>query len=112
MVGLERSILSVIAEREFQFPARTAVLSFIVVFGVTKAVTNYLAGRCTWRVPSYNGEPLGQVLKLAPPNAGIQREAVEQYESGSISAPTIADAMSVYVRASEFDHDRFTRSVY
>jgi MFS family permease len=45
MVGLERSILPAIAEREFQLAARTAVLSFIVVFGVTKAVTNYLAGR-------------------------------------------------------------------
>ena len=45
MVGLERSILPAIAEREFQLAARTAVLSFIVVFGVTKAMTNYFAGR-------------------------------------------------------------------
>jgi len=29
----------------FTWPARTAILSFIVVFGVTKALTNYLAGR-------------------------------------------------------------------
>jgi MFS family permease len=45
MVGLERSILPPLAEQEFQLVARTAVLSFIVVFGVTKAFTNYLAGR-------------------------------------------------------------------
>jgi MFS family permease len=45
MAGLERSILSPLAEQEFHLVARTAVLSFIVVFGVTKAVTNYLAGR-------------------------------------------------------------------
>jgi len=45
MVGMERSILPAIAEREFQLAARAAVLSFIVVFGVTKALTNYLAGR-------------------------------------------------------------------
>lgn len=45
MVGLERSILSPLAEREFHLAAKTAVLSFIAVFGVTKAVTNYLAGR-------------------------------------------------------------------
>ena len=37
MVGMERSILPVIAEQEFHLVARTAVLSFIVVFGVTKA---------------------------------------------------------------------------
>ncbi len=45
MVGLERSILPAIAEQEFQIVARTAILSFILVFGVTKALTNYFAGR-------------------------------------------------------------------
>ena len=45
MVGMERSILPAIAEQEFQLAARSAVLSFIVVFGLTKAVTNYFAGR-------------------------------------------------------------------
>ena len=37
MVGLERSILPAIAEQEFQLAARTAMLSFIVVFGVATA---------------------------------------------------------------------------
>jgi len=45
MIGMERSILPAIAEQDFQLTAHTAVLSFIVVFGVTKALTNYLAGR-------------------------------------------------------------------
>src|SRR5687768_15458201 len=45
MVGLERSILPAIAEQEFAIAARSAILSFIVAFGVTKAATNYLAGR-------------------------------------------------------------------
>src|SRR5919202_4080110 len=45
MVGMERSILPLIAEQDFHLVARTAVLSFIVVFGVTKALTNYAAGR-------------------------------------------------------------------
>jgi len=45
MVGLERSILPAIAEQDFHLAARAAVLSFIVVFGITKALTNYLAGR-------------------------------------------------------------------
>jgi MFS family permease len=49
MVGMERAILSPIAEQEFQLVARSAVLSFIVVFGVTKALTNYLAGRLSDR---------------------------------------------------------------
>ena len=45
MVGLERSILPAMAEQEFELAARTAILSFIVVFGITKAITNYFAGR-------------------------------------------------------------------
>jgi MFS family permease len=45
MVGLERSILPLVAEQEFHLLARTAILSFIVVFGSVKAVTNYFAGR-------------------------------------------------------------------
>ena len=45
MVGMERSILPAIAEQEFQLVARTAILSFIVVFGLSKAITNYFAGR-------------------------------------------------------------------
>ena len=45
MIGLERSILPAIAEREFHLAARAAVLSFIVVFGIAKALTNYFAGR-------------------------------------------------------------------
>lgn len=49
MVGLERSILPAIAEQEFQLAARAAILSFIAVFGVTKALTNYFAGRLSDR---------------------------------------------------------------
>src|SRR5262245_17652713 len=44
MVGMERSILPIVAEHDFALQARAAVLSFIVVFGLTKAVTNYFAG--------------------------------------------------------------------
>lgn len=45
MVGMERSILPAIAVQEFHLAAKVAILSFIVVFGITKALTNYLAGR-------------------------------------------------------------------
>ncbi len=45
MVGMERSILPPIAGSVFKLSAHTAMLSFICVFGVTKALTNYFAGR-------------------------------------------------------------------
>jgi len=50
MVGIERSILPAIAEREFHLAARTAALSFIAAFGVAKALTNYAAGSLSDRV--------------------------------------------------------------
>ena len=45
MVGIERTILPAIAEQEFRMVVHTAILAFIVVFGVSKALTNYFAGR-------------------------------------------------------------------
>ncbi len=44
MVGLERAILPQIAESEFHIATKTAILSFIIVFGIVKALTNYFTG--------------------------------------------------------------------
>lgn len=44
MVGLERTILPKLAEEEFALKATTVVLSFIIVFGFVKAISNYYAG--------------------------------------------------------------------
>ncbi|WP_353357714.1 MFS transporter [Intrasporangium sp. DVR] len=44
MLGQERTVLPLLAEREFGITAYTAGLSFILVFGLAKAVTNYFAG--------------------------------------------------------------------
>ena len=44
MIGLERTIIPQIAEADFGLAAKTAILSFIVVFGLTKAFTNYYTG--------------------------------------------------------------------
>jgi len=49
MVGMERSILPAIAEEEFAVAARAGVLSFIIAFGISKAGTNYVAGRMSER---------------------------------------------------------------
>lgn len=45
MVGLERTVLPLLAEREFGLASRSAALSFIVTFGLVKALTNLFAGR-------------------------------------------------------------------
>lgn len=44
MIGLERSILPRIAEVEFHIAAKSEILSFIIVFGIVKAFSNYFAG--------------------------------------------------------------------
>lgn len=45
MVGLERSILPQLAEFTFGLSSKSAILSFIVAFGTTKAIANYFTGR-------------------------------------------------------------------
>jgi MFS family permease len=44
MVGLERSTLPLIGEADFGLASKTALLSFIVAFGLAKALTNLGAG--------------------------------------------------------------------
>jgi MFS family permease len=44
MVGLERTVLPSIAERDFGLTSRAAILSFIVAFGLAKALANLAAG--------------------------------------------------------------------
>ncbi|MGH9153381.1 MAG: MFS transporter, partial [Acidimicrobiales bacterium] len=44
MIGQERTVLPLLAERTFGLEAFTAALTFIVAFGSVKAVTNLLAG--------------------------------------------------------------------
>ncbi|MEX2150501.1 MAG: MFS transporter [Steroidobacteraceae bacterium] len=67
MVGLERSILPLIAEEEFGIAARAAILSFIVAFGVTKAAANYLAGRLADRYGRKHVLVMGWLIALPVP---------------------------------------------
>jgi MFS family permease len=45
MIGQERTVVPLLAESQFGIAAQVGMLSFIAVFGVTKAVVNYFAGR-------------------------------------------------------------------
>ncbi len=67
MVGLERTILPAIAEQDFHLAARAAVLSFIVVFGAVKALTNYFAGRFSDAVGRKAVLVVGWVVALPVP---------------------------------------------
>ncbi len=50
MVGLERALVPLLAEQDFGQTSRTVILSFIVSFGVVKALANLFAGRMSDRI--------------------------------------------------------------
>jgi MFS family permease len=67
MVGMERSILPKLAEAEFGMAAKTAILSFIVVFGITKALTNYYTGALANRFGRKNLLVAGWIIGMPVP---------------------------------------------
>ncbi len=67
MVGLERSILPQIAEEEFHIAAKTALLSFIVVFGIVKALTNYYTGVLANKIGRKNLLIIGWIIAIPIP---------------------------------------------
>lgn len=67
MVGLERSILPRIAEDEFHVAAKTAILSFIIVFGIVKACTNYFTGALANKAGRKNLLTIGWLFGIPVP---------------------------------------------
>ena len=67
MVGLERSILPQIAEKEFAIAAKTAILSFIIVFGIVIAITNYYTGSLANKYGRKNLLVVGWVIAIPIP---------------------------------------------
>ncbi len=45
MVGIERTIIPQFATDNFNISSKSAILSFIIAFGITKAFTNYVFGK-------------------------------------------------------------------
>jgi MFS family permease len=67
MVGLERSIMPVLATSEFRVASTTIVLSFIATFGLTKAFTNLASG---WLADRHTRRPtllVGWLVALPVP---------------------------------------------
>jgi MFS family permease len=67
MVGLERSVLPLVAERDFGLESRAAILSFVVGFGVAKALANLAAGALADRAGRRRLLLLGWLLALPVP---------------------------------------------
>src|SRR6516162_704438 len=67
MVGLERTVVPLIGEKEFGLVSKTAIVSFIVSFGVTKAVCNLFAARVSETVGRKKVLVLGWLIGLPVP---------------------------------------------
>jgi len=67
MVGLERTVRPVLAEREFGIASAAAATSFIVAFGLTKAFVNLFAGRLADRFGRKRVLIAGWILGLPVP---------------------------------------------
>ncbi len=67
MVGIERTVLPMLAEQEFGIASRTAALSFIIAFGISKALANYFTGRLAGRYGRKALLVTGWVLALPVP---------------------------------------------
>jgi MFS family permease len=67
MVGLERTVLPLIAEHDFGLASKTTILSFIVSFGLVKAVSNLLAGRWSDRIGRKRVLMVGWLIGLPVP---------------------------------------------
>ena len=67
MIGLERSIFPEFAEKVFGITSATAVLSFIVAFGIGKAITNYFTGKLVSRFGRKKLLVSGWIIALSVP---------------------------------------------
>ena len=67
MVGLERTLIPSMAEASFNLAAHTALLTFIMAFGIVKAISNYYAGVFANKIGRKNLLLIGWVLGLPVP---------------------------------------------
>ncbi|WP_241258522.1 MFS transporter [Flavobacterium sp. Sr18] len=67
MIGMERTIIPKFAEIEFGIASKTAILSFIIAFGITKAITNYFTGKLANRFGRKNLLLFGWILAIPIP---------------------------------------------
>ncbi|MBD3626789.1 MFS transporter [Cyclobacterium sp.] len=67
MIGMERTIIPQFAEMEFGIASKTAILSFITAFGITKAIANYYTGRLANRFGRKNLLLFGWLLAIPIP---------------------------------------------
>jgi MFS family permease len=67
MVGLERSVLPLVGERDFDLASKSAILSFVVAFGIAKALANLAAGGLADQVGRKRLLVIGWLLALPVP---------------------------------------------
>lgn len=67
MIGMERTIFPQFAEVAFGVASKTAILSFITAFGISKAIANYYTGRLANKYGRRNLLLLGWIMAIPIP---------------------------------------------
>lgn len=67
MIGMERSIFPQFAESVFGIASKTAILSFIIAFGISKAIANYYTGKLANSFGRKNLLMFGWILAIPIP---------------------------------------------
>src|SRR5678816_687611 len=67
MVGLERTVVPLIGSEEFKIASATVVASFIISFGITKALTNLVSGQLADKFGRKRVLVLGWLIGLPVP---------------------------------------------
>lgn len=67
MVGMERSIFPKLAETAFGLTSPSVITSFIVVFGFTKAIFNYISGKLSAKIGRRQVLILGWIFAIPIP---------------------------------------------
>jgi len=67
MIGMERTIFPQFAELQFGVASKTAILSFITAFGISKAIANYYTGRLSNKFGRRNLLLFGWILAIPIP---------------------------------------------
>lgn len=67
MIGMERTIFPQFAQLEFGIASKSAILSFISAFGVTKAISNYFTGKLSNKIGRKNLLLFGWLVAIPIP---------------------------------------------
>ena len=100
MIGIERTIIPQFASENFNISSKSAILSFIIAFGITKALTNFAFGKLANFLGRKKLLIIGWLFAIPVPLILIDKDykSIKPGKLGDL-APTILKMMDVNIPA-------------